>query len=154
MSGLEQLYQQIILDHAKRRVGEPLADPQGGHPAGESHQHNPICGDEIRLRVELDGTTDQSIIERISWEGNGCSISMAAASVLSEMAAGTTRGELLELIDEFREMMRSRGTTEPDEERLGDGAAFAGVSKFPARVKCAMLSWVAAENALLDAAKA
>ncbi|MCO1339519.1 SUF system NifU family Fe-S cluster assembly protein [Kocuria polaris] len=148
MSGLEQLYQQIILDHAKRRVGDGLQEPATGGRSGESHQHNPICGDQIRLRVELDG----SRIAKVSWEGNGCSISMASASVLTELAEGVEQDELLELIDVFRELMRSRGSIEADEEVLGDGAAFAGVAKFPARVKCAMLAWVAAENALLAAA--
>ncbi|RZU62053.1 Fe-S cluster assembly sulfur transfer protein SufU [Zhihengliuella halotolerans] len=149
MSGLEQLYQQIILDHAKRRVGDGLQEPatEGGR-SGESHQHNPICGDQIRLRVELDGRR----IATVSWEGNGCSISMASASVLTELAEGLEQDELLELIDVFRELMRSRGSIEADEEVLGDAAAFAGVAKFPARVKCAMLAWVAAENALLAAA--
>ncbi|GHD09837.1 Fe-S cluster assembly sulfur transfer protein SufU [Zhihengliuella salsuginis] len=148
MSGLEQLYQQIILDHAKRRVGDGLQEPAPGHASGESHQHNPICGDQIQLRVELDGTR----IVRISWDGTGCSISMAAASVLTELAEGVERDELIGLIDQFREVMRSRGSVEADEEVLGDGAAFAGVAKFPARVKCAMLAWVAAETALLAAA--
>ena len=147
MSGLEQLYQQIILDHAKRRVGDGLKEADAGHAWGESHQHNPICGDEIRLRVETEGDT----ISRISWEGNGCSISMASASALVELAQGEDRGTFTAMLDEFRETMRSRGTREGDEELLGDAAAFSGVSRFPARVKCAMLAWVAAEGALLAA---
>ncbi|GER22667.1 iron-sulfur cluster assembly scaffold protein NifU [Zafaria cholistanensis] len=148
MSGLEQLYQQIILDHARRRVGAGLKEAEAGHAWGESHQHNPICGDEIRLRVETDGNT----IARISWEGNGCSISMASASALVELAQGEDRGTFTDMLEEFRETMRSRGTREGDEELLGDAAAFSGVSRFPARVKCAMLAWVAAEGALLAAA--
>jgi nitrogen fixation protein NifU and related proteins len=147
VSGLEQLYQQIILDHAKRREGDGLRDPQPGRAHGESHQHNPVCGDQIRLRVEVgDGR-----LESISWEGSGCSISMASASVLTELASGVEREEFLALLEEFREVLRSRGTREADEEVLGDAAAFAGVSRFPARVKCAMLAWVAAEQALLQA---
>ncbi|MGJ9401660.1 Fe-S cluster assembly sulfur transfer protein SufU [Arthrobacter sp. KK5.5] len=145
MSGLEQLYQQIILDHAKRREGDGLVEAEPGHAWGESHQHNPICGDEIRLRVETDGAR----VARISWEGNGCSISMASASALTELSDGVDGVELLAMVQEFREVMRSRGTREADEEVLGDAAAFSGVSKFPARVKCAMLAWVAAEQALL-----
>ncbi|MBG6083944.1 Fe-S cluster assembly sulfur transfer protein SufU [Zhihengliuella flava] len=148
MSGLEQLYQQIILDHSKRRLGEPLVEAEAGHAHGESSQHNPICGDQITLRVETAG--DRMV--RISWEGSGCSISMASASVLTELAEGLSRDELVSLIDQFRDVMRSRGSVEADEDVLGDGAAFAGVAKFPARVKCAMLAWVAAENALLAAA--
>lgn len=147
MSDLEQLYQQIILDHAKRRHGEGLVDAQPGHPWGETHQHNPVCGDQIRLRVETEGQT----ITRISWEGDGCSISMASASVLAELAVGASREHLQGLAADFRAIMRSRGAAEPDEEVLGDAAAFAGVSRFPARVKCAMLAWVAAEQALAAA---
>lgn len=147
MSGLESLYQQIILDHSKQRTGEGLLEPS--HPAAENHQYNPTCGDEINLRVELN--EEKSAIEHVSWEGDGCSISMAAASVLSEMAPGMSLTEFQELVDKFREMLRSRGQIEPDEEYFGDAAAFAGVSKFVARVKCAMLSWVAAEEAAKEA---
>ena len=156
MSGdLESLYQQIILDHAKRRVGQGPTDPASGAASlatgslatGESHQLNPICGDEVTLRVWVDG----SRIERVAWEGAGCSISMASASVLTELVSGSTRDEMMEQLDHFRELMRSRGTVVPDEEVLGDAAAFAGVSRFPARVKCAMLAWVALEEAVLAA---
>lgn len=152
MSSLDQLYQQIILDHSKQRTGEGLKDA-GEHPHADNHQYNPTCGDEINLRVAL-GTNDSGhkIIDDISWEGDGCSISMAAASVLSEMAPGMELNEFQSLVDDFREMLRSRGSVEPDEEVLGDAAAFAGVSKFVARVKCAMLGWVAAEEAAKEAA--
>lgn len=152
MSGLEQLYQQIILEHSKQRSGEGLIDPPDGTRAATNHQYNPTCGDEINLRVVLND--DGNTIDSISWEGDGCSISMAAASVLSEMAPGMSTQEFQKLVDDFREMLRSRGQTEPDEEVLGDAAAFVGVSKFVARVKCAMLSWVAAEEATKEAAAA
>ena len=148
MNELDQLYQQVILDHSKRRIGSPLVESEGGHRHGESHQHNPICGDQIRVRVELEGEK----FTAMSWEGDGCSISMASASVLSEMLPELTREEFLDKLDLFREMMRSKGTMTPDEEVLEDAVAFAGVSKFPARVKCAMLAWVAAEVAMLEAA--
>lgn len=149
-SELESLYQQIILDHAKRRVGQGSTDPSSGADSlatGESHQLNPICGDEVTLRVWL----EDSRIERVAWQGAGCAISMASASVLTELVSGSTRDEMMEQLDRFRELMRSRGTVEPDEEVLGDAAAFAGVSRFPARVKCAMLAWVALEEAVLAA---
>ena len=146
-SDLQQLYQQIILEHAKARHGDGLEDVPAGTVTGQSHQLNPTCGDEITLRAVLDGST----VEGISWEGQGCSISMASASVLTEMAAGQPREEVLTLVDNFREVMRSRGTIEADEEVLGDAAAFSGVSRYPARVKCAMLAWVALEEALLAA---
>lgn len=147
MSDLDQLYQQIILDHARERHGAGLLEAPAGVAHGESIQHNPVCGDYITLRVQLQGT----VLKNVSWEGDGCSISMASASVLSEMATGMERDQFMDILDEFRELMRSRGSKVGDEDILGDGAAFAGVSKFPARVKCAMLSWVAAEAALLAA---
>lgn len=149
MSGLEQLYQQIILEHSKQRSGEGLVEPDSGTRSATNHQYNPTCGDEINLRIILEST--QPVIQSVSWEGDGCSISMAAASVLSEMAPGMQVDEFQKLVDDFREMLRSRGQIEPDEEVLGDAAAFAGVSKFVARVKCAMLSWVAAEEAAREA---
>ncbi|MBD8043076.1 SUF system NifU family Fe-S cluster assembly protein [Arthrobacter sp. Sa2BUA2] len=148
-SDLEQLYQQIILEHAKTRHGEGLADAPEGALTGESHQLNPTCGDEIRLRASLDGSAAAgATIGGISWEGQGCSISMASASVLSDLAAGLPKEEVLGLVENFREVMRSRGTVEADEEVLGDAAAFSGVARYPARVKCAMLAWVALEEAV------
>ena len=146
-SGLDQLYQQIILDHAKARHGAPLAAYEGAGRMGESHQLNPVCGDEIRLRARVaDGR-----IETVSWEGDGCAISMASASVLTDLVVGESRDDAVVLVDAFREVMRSRGRLEADEEVLGDAAAFSGVSRFPARVKCAMLAWVALEESLLAA---
>ncbi|WP_323960977.1 SUF system NifU family Fe-S cluster assembly protein [Arthrobacter sp. JZ12] len=148
MSGLEGLYQEIILDHAKRRVGKGIAGADlPGLASAQSHQLNPICGDEVTLKVWM----DDSRISRVAWDGAGCSISMASASVLSELVSGETRDEMMEQLDAFRELMRSRGSVTPDEELLGDAAAFAGVSRFPARVKCAMLAWVALEEAVLAA---
>lgn len=147
MNGLEQLYQQVILDHSKRRIGEGFKGIASEDPHGESHQYNPTCGDEIRVRATMaDGK-----VTGLEWEGQGCSISMASASVLTELAVGENREEFLEQMDSFRSVMRSRGTEVPDEELLGDASAFSGVSKFPARVKCAMLAWVAAEDAVNQA---
>ncbi|WAP51152.1 SUF system NifU family Fe-S cluster assembly protein [Arthrobacter sp. ATA002] len=143
-SDLQQLYQQIILEHAKARHGDGLALVPFGARLGESHQLNPTCGDEITLRAVLDGST----VEGISWEGQGCSISMASASVLTDLMAGLPDGQALKLVGEFREVMRSRGSIEADEEVLGDAAAFSGVARYPARVKCAMLAWVALEEAV------
>ena len=150
---LEALYQDIILEHSKQRTGDGLIEVPAGHRSADNHQYNPTCGDEINLRLVLsDELKDgQPVVESISWEGDGCSISMAAASVLSEMAPGMTVDELQSHVDAFREMLRSRGKATLDEEEYGDMAAFAGVSKFMARVKCAMLSWVAAEEASREA---
>ncbi|GAB3538235.1 SUF system NifU family Fe-S cluster assembly protein [Arthrobacter tecti] len=150
---LESLYQQIILDHARRRVGQGLGehrtpDDDGSDVAtAQSHQLNPVCGDELTLRVWISGSRVQSV----AWDGAGCAISMASASVLTELVTGCTRDEVMDQLDRFRELMRSRGAAPVDEELLGDAAAFAGVSRFPARVKCAMLAWVALEEAVLAA---
>jgi len=146
---LDQLYQQIILDHSKVRHGSGLAvaaAPEGAS-TGQSHQLNPVCGDEVTLRVAVaDGKVAQ-----VSWDGEGCSISMASASVLSELAEGLSVAELHTIIDNFREVLRSRGKIHADPEILGDAAAFEGVARYAARVKCAMISWVAAEDALNQA---
>lgn len=151
---LESLYQEIILEHSKQRTGEHLVEAPAGHPSADNHQYNPTCGDEINLRLVLsDQLKDgEQVVESITWEGDGCSISMAAASVLAEMAPGMTISELQAHVDAFRQMLRSRGQIVLDEEEYGDMAAFSGVSKFMARVKCAMLSWVAAEEAAKEAA--
>ncbi len=148
MSALDQLYQQIILDHSKARHGCNLASAAvpGGARCGQSHQVNPSCGDEITLRVAVSGGT----VQQIRWDGAGCAISMAAASVLTELGEGMDVAELQSVIDNFRGVMRSRGQLPADEGILGDAAAFAGVSRYVARVKCAMLAWVAAEQALTE----
>lgn len=157
MSSLDSLYQQIILEQSKARHGNNLANNQldGADPpagTGQCHQLNPVCGDEITLRVTTDSHDGAPAISEISWAGDGCSISMASASMLTELTAGMAVTEALDVIDNFRTVMRSRGSLEGDEEVLGDAAALSGVSKFPARVKCAMLAWVAAEDAIKQAA--
>ncbi len=147
---LDQLYQQIILEHSKARHGSGLAGTEAPHGAttGQSHQLNPVCGDEVTLRLAVsDGKVAQ-----VAWDGAGCSISMASASVLTDLAEGMTVAELHEVIDSFREVLRSRGKISADPELLGDAAAFEGVARYAARVKCAMISWVAAEDALNQAA--
>ncbi|GAA4681380.1 Fe-S cluster assembly sulfur transfer protein SufU [Frondihabitans cladoniiphilus] len=136
---LAGLYQQVILDHARARTGDRALE---GADA-EHYERNPTCGDEITVRVILEPGSDR--IRELAWQGDGCSISMASASVLADLAPGLTLAELAERTDAFRAMMRSRGVGEPDEDLLGDAVAFQGVSKFMMRVKCAMLSWVAAE---------
>ena len=143
---LDQLYQQIILDHSKVRHGSGLSkiEPPAGAATGQSHQLNPVCGDEVTLRVAV----EQGKIAQLAWDGEGCSISMASASVLSELAEGMTVAELQAVIENFREVLRSRGKVHADPEILGDAAAFEGVARYAARVKCAMISWVAAEDAL------
>lgn len=139
-SEMERLYQQVILDHAKTPHGFGLV----AGAAAESHQVNPTCGDEVTLQLHV---TD-GVITAITWEGHGCSISQASASLLSDLAAGLTIAELTVRVDAFRELLRSRGTVEPDEDLLGDAVVLQGVSRYVARVKCAMLAWVAAEAAV------
>ena len=146
MSALDGLYQQLILEHSKKRAGDgPLADADAEH-----FERNPSCGDEITVRVKLD--EDGTGLAELAWQGDGCSISMASASVLSELAVGKSTAEIEELVAAFRLMLRTRDGSEPDEDLLEDAVAFQGVSKFVMRVKCAMLSWVALEASLEEAA--
>jgi nitrogen fixation NifU-like protein len=141
-SELQNLYQELILDHSRHPIGFGLADGA----SAQSHQVNPTCGDEITLELHM--APDGDVVEAVRWAGHGCAISQASASLFTEMATGRTLAELDERIDVFRTAMRSRGTIEPDEELLGDAAALGGVSRYIARVKCAMLAWVAAEHAI------
>jgi len=133
---MEQLYQEIILDHYKHPHGRGLRSPYDG----EAHHVNPTCGDEITVRVAAD-------FSDISYDGMGCSISQASASVLHELLTGRSASDIAAIQDAFVEMMHGRGQTEPDEEVLGDAVAFAGVAKYPARVKCALLPWMAFKDA-------
>lgn len=145
VNGLESLYQQLILEEAKARRGEgPLPDAQASH-----FERNPSCGDEITMRVRL--SEDGERIEALAWEGDGCSISMASASVLCGLAEGAGVAQTRERIDAFRTMLRTRTGEAPDEELLEDAVAFQGVAKFVMRVKCAMLAWVALEAAIAEA---
>jgi nitrogen fixation protein NifU and related proteins len=139
---MESLYQEVILDLSRHPHGFGLE----GNADGTSHQVNPTCGDEVTLEVHLEPGTDRIVAVR--WDGHGCAISQASASLFSDLAIGLTTGELAERIDLFRTAMRSRGTIEPDEELLGDAVALGGVSRYVARVKCAMLAWVAGEAAI------
>lgn len=136
---VESLYQDIILDHYKNPRGRgPLEQA-----AGESHQVNPTCGDEVTVQISVDDAGHL----HVGYEGQGCSISQASASVMAEMVEGATLTDADRVRDAFVEMMRSKGDYEPDEEVLGDGVAFVGVSKYPARVKCALLPWMALQDA-------
>jgi nitrogen fixation NifU-like protein len=147
MSGLDALYQDVILDHSKRRIGYGLAEETEGFASATSHQRNPVCGDDITLRVRLEG----DVVRDVTWEGAGCAISQSSASMLASLIAeedGMPRAEASALVDGFREALRSRGTIALDEEVYSDAAALSGVSKYTARVKCAMLAWVAFEDAL------
>ncbi|NLE79716.1 MAG: SUF system NifU family Fe-S cluster assembly protein [Rhodococcus sp.] len=139
---MEQMYQEVILDHYKHPHARGLREPFGA----EVHHVNPTCGDEVTLRVQIaeDGT-----VADVSYDGQGCSISQAATSVLTDQVIGKPVGEALEIVSAFSEMVGSRGNVEGDEDVLGDGIAFAGVSKYPARVKCALLGWMAFKDAVV-----
>lgn len=140
---LEQIYQDVILDHYKHPHRRGLREPFGA----EVHHVNPTCGDEVTLRVAVAG--DQVV--DVSYDGQGCSISQAATSVLADQVIGRTVGDAVKTVEAFTEMITSRGTIGGDEDILGDGIAFAGVSKYPARVKCALLGWLAFKDALARA---
>jgi nitrogen fixation NifU-like protein len=138
---LEELYQEIILDHY-RKPRHP-GRLEGDHV--EVRHYNPVCGDELTVGLRLDGER----VADIAVQGSGCSISQAAASVMSEQVLGRPVSDALEAAEGFRRLMHSQG--EPDEELLGDGVAFAGVAKYPVRVKCALLGWMAFKDAVVRA---
>ena len=137
---MEQLYQEIILDHYRNPHRHGLREPFDA----ESFQINPTCGDEVTLRVALDGDR----VADVSYESMGCSISQAATSVLTDLVVGRTVAESASTMDAFMEMVQSRGQVEPDEDVLQDAVAFAGVARYPARVKCALLGWMAFKDAV------
>lgn len=140
MGGLDDLYQQLILDHYRNRRGR-------GRIEGASasvHEHNPVCGDEIYLDILV----EDGRIADIRSDGDGCSISQAAASMLTEVARGRDLDDALDLVEHFRLVMH--GDAEPDEDVLGDAVALEGVAKYPVRVKCALLSWLALRDAIAE----
>ena len=141
---MEALYQEIILDHYRSPHHAGLREPFDS----EVHHVNPTCGDEVTLRVKLDGET----VRDISYDALGCSISQASTSVLTDLVIGKELPQALAILDEFNAMVTSRGTIDGDEDVLGDGIAFAGVAKYPARVKCALLGWMAFKEAAMHAA--
>lgn len=142
---LELMYQEVILDHYKHPHRRGLREPFGA----EVQHVNPLCGDEVTLRVAL--SDDGETVIDVSYDGVGCSISQAATSVLADQVIDQTVGDSLKTVAAFTEMISSRGTVEGDEDVLGDGIAFAGVAKYPARVKCALLGWMAFKDALARA---
>jgi nitrogen fixation NifU-like protein len=148
-SSLEQMYQQVILDHAKFPHGKGLGAAGDVHlHTGESHQVNPTCGDEVTLRVDV---TPDGAVAGVSWEGQGCSISQASVSVMTSLVEGVPLAEVARLDALFHDLMSSRGKGLDDdaaEDALGDATAFTGVSQYPARIKCALLGWAALKDSL------
>jgi nitrogen fixation NifU-like protein len=143
---LESMYQEIILDHYRHPHGRGLREPFDA----EVHHVNPTCGDEVTVRVAVvDG-----VVKDVSYDGQGCSISQASTSVMTDLVIGQSVDAALARHDAFLELMQSKGMLEPDEDVLEDGIAFAGVSKYPARVKCALLGWMAWKDATAQAVAA
>ncbi len=140
----DSMYQEIILDHYRDPHRRGLREPFDA----EVHHVNPTCGDEVTLRVHLENdATGDPIVSDVSYEGMGCSISQASASVLHELLRGKSPASAFAVHQAFVELMQGRGQVEPDEDVLGDGVAFAGVARYPARVKCALLPWMAFKDA-------
>jgi nitrogen fixation protein NifU and related proteins len=140
---LESMYQEIILDHYRRPHHAGLREPYDA----QVHHVNPTCGDEVTLRVTLKDAGGEPAVADISYESLGCSISQASTSMMTDMIIGKTVSEGLAASAEFLALMQSRGEGEPDEDMLGDAVAFEGVSKYPARIKCALLGWMAWKDA-------
>jgi nitrogen fixation protein NifU and related proteins len=141
------MYQEIILDHYRNPRHRGLRDAPAGAVSVQVHHVNPTCGDEVTLRVDVrDG-----VVQDVSYDGEGCSISQASTSVMTELVIGRSVEQAMATSEAFLELMQSRGTIEPDEDVLEDGIAFAGVSKYPARVKCALLGWMAWKDATAQA---
>lgn len=142
---MEAMYQEVILDHYKHPHHSGLRDPFDT----EVHHVNPSCGDELTLRVKL--SDDGKTVEDVSYAAQGCSISQASTSVMADEIIGQPVDKAMEKLREFEKMITSRGTEEGDAELIGDGVAFSGVAKFPARVKCALLGWKAFQAATAEA---
>ncbi len=139
---LEGMYQELILDHHRNPIGKGLREPF----SAQTHHINTSCGDELTVRVALVGST----IEDISWDGVGCAISQASMSMLADMCTNAPVADFERLLSQFLHVMHGRGHVTPDPS-LGDACAFEGVAQFAARVKCALLGWMAVEDAVAQA---
>ncbi len=142
---LSNMYQEVILDHYKSPRGKGLKNPFDG----QAHHVNPTCGDEITVQVKL--SSDKKNIENISYDGQGCSISQASASIMFEQVDQKSIEEFNEIHEDFLKMMQGKGNYQGNEELIGDGVSMIGVAQYPARVKCALLSWMAAKDAIIRA---
>ena len=147
MVQLESMYQEIILDHYRNPHHKGLREPFDA----EVHHVNPVCGDEVTLRVTVKDVGGEPVVADVSYDTLGCSISQASASVMSDLVIGKPVSEAMRISQAFLGLMQSRGEQEPDEDVLEDAAAFAGVSKYPARIKCALLGWMAWKDATAQA---
>ena len=139
----ESMYQDIILDHYRHPHNKGLRDPYDA----EVHHVNPMCGDEVTMRVSLKAVDGVPAVADVSYDALGCSISQASASVMTDLVIGKSVDEAMAVSQEFLTLMQSKGAGEPDEDLLEDAVAFSGVSKYPARIKCALLGWMAWKDA-------
>jgi nitrogen fixation protein NifU and related proteins len=144
---LESMYREIILDHYRNPHHRGLREPYDA----EVHHVNPLCGDEVTLRVTLKDAGGEPAVADVSYDALGCSISQASASVMTDLLIGRSVAEAMDVSAAFLELMQSRGAAEPDEDVLGDAVVFEGVSRYPARIKCALLGWMAWKDATAQA---
>jgi nitrogen fixation NifU-like protein len=140
---LDNLYQEVILDHYKNPQNKKLSTNYDA----QVHHVNPSCGDEIDLNI----TIKDGAVASITWDGVGCSISQASVSILTDLLIGKSINDAYKIYDEFVALMQSKGTITGDEDILEDAMALAGVSKYPARIKCALLGWMAFKDASVQA---
>jgi len=140
---LDNLYQEVILDHYKRPQNKVLSSTYDA----QVHHVNPSCGDEVDLNISI----KDGVVSNISWDGVGCSISQASVSILTDLLIGKSIEEAYSIFDHFVALMQSKGTITGDEAVLEDAIALAGVSKYPARIKCALLGWMAFKDASVQA---
>lgn len=138
MGGLDDLYQELILDHYRRRRNEGTIDA----PSAAVDHSNPLCGDEIHLEILV----EDGRVAQVRHTGDGCSISQASASMMSVAAEGLPLDDALTLVEHFRLVMH--GDQPADEDKLGDAIALEGVAKYPVRIKCALLGWMALKDAI------
>ena len=144
---VESMYREIILDHYRHPHNKGLRDPYDA----QVHHVNPLCGDEVTLRVTLKDAGGEPAVADVSYDALGCSISQASASVMSDLVIGKPVGDAMTISQAFLELMQSKGGGKPDEDVLEDAVAFAGVAKYPARIKCALLGWMAWKDATAQA---
>jgi len=140
---LDNLYQEMILDHYKNPLNKSLSKEFDV----QVHHINPSCGDEITLNITLTG----NVISKITWDGVGCSISQASVSIASDLLVGKSLDEASSITEEFMDLMQSKGKKSGNELVLEDAVALAGVSQYPARIKCALLGWMAIKDAAMQA---
>ncbi|WP_058234077.1 Fe-S cluster assembly sulfur transfer protein SufU [Devriesea agamarum] len=146
-ANLNSLYSSIVFEHDRRPQNAGLREPY----ESEVHHVNPTCGDELTMRLHLSGEGPQAIIEDISYDAVGCSMSRASASIMSDLLIGQTLEQAQKIYDSFATAMASRGQDPGDEDMIGDGIALVGASKFPGRVKCVLLAWKAFEALQVEA---